>query len=83
MAKSVSGDPGEEKVDFLIPRTSPEDKAVLIGVNGEFIRVKPGVTVSVRRKFAEAWRNAQAQEREAWRSSLRAQNASKKALAEL
>lgn len=76
-------DRGEEYVDFMIPRTSPEDRPVLIGVNGEFIRVKPGETVTVRRKFVEAWMNAQTQRREAWKTQSAAAAASKKALAEL
>ena len=76
-------DRGEEYVDFMIPRTSPEDRPVLIGCNGEFIRVKPGETVTVRRKFVEVWMNAQTQKREAWKTQDAAQKASKKALAEL
>lgn len=76
-------DRGEEYVDFMIPRTSPEDRPVLIGCNGEFIRVKPGETVTVRRKFVEVWMNAQIQKREAWKTQSAAQAASKKALAEL
>ncbi len=74
---------GEEYVAFLIPSVSPKDRAVLIGVNGEFIRVRPGEQVRVRRKFAEVWANAQAQKREAWNTQTAAQAAAKKALAEL
>lgn len=73
---------GEDYVDFMIP-FGGDTKPVLIGVNGEFIRVRPGETVSVKRKFVEAWLNARAQEREAWQAQARAQNASRKALAEL
>lgn len=73
---------GEDYISFQIPFTG-DTKPVLIGVNGEFIRVRPGVTVSVKRKFVEAFANAQTQEREAWEAQIRAQNASKKALAEL
>ncbi len=76
-------DRGEEYVDFLIPRTGVDQKPELIGVNGEFIRVRPGEPVRVRRKFVEAWENAQAQEREAWRTQMRAQEAGSRALAEL
>ena len=76
-------DRGEEFTDFRIPGTGVDDRPELIGVNGEFIRVRPGETVRVRRKFVEAWENAQAQEREAWRTRQRAQEASRRALAEL
>lgn len=75
-------DRGEEYVDFMIP-FSGESKPELIGVNGEFIRVQPGVQVRVKRKYAEAWENSQAQAREAWKTQIRAQEASRKALAEL
>ena len=74
---------GEDYVELLIPRRGPDDRAVLIGVNGEFIRVLPGVAVSVRRRFAEAWANAKAQDDAAWLARVRAMNASRKALAEL
>ena len=76
-------DPGNEIVDFIIPRSGPDDKAVLLGVNGEFIRVMPGEPVKVKKKFVEAWENAQAAQREAWEAQSRAQKASQKALADL
>lgn len=76
-------DRGEEYVEFMVPFSGPDAKPELIGVNGEFIRVKPGVTVSVKRKFVEAWNNSQAQARAAWQTQVNAQNASRKALAEL
>jgi hypothetical protein len=82
-AEPATADRGEEYVDFMIPRSSPEDRPVVIGVNGEFIRVLPGEQVTVRRKFVEAWMNSQAQRREAWKTQSNAQAASKKALAEL
>ena len=73
-------DRGEEYVDFMIP-DSGDDRAVFIGVNGECIRVRPGVPVSVRRKFVEAWRNAQAQERAAQETQRSARSAGEKAFA--
>ena len=76
-------DRGEEYVELLIPRTGPDDRPVLIGVNGDFIRVLPGAAVRVRRRFAEAWANAKAQDDAAWAARLRAMNAGRKALAEL
>jgi len=76
-------DRGEEYVSFQIPFTGADSKPVMIGVNGEFIRVRPGETVQVRRKFVEAYNNAQTQERAAYAANIKAQNASRKALAEL
>ncbi len=85
MSKATTAAPerGEEPVELLIPRVGPDDRPVLIGVNGEFIRVQPGERVRVRRKFAEAWENAQSQENAAWEARVQAQNASRRALAEL
>lgn len=74
---------GEEYVEFQIPFNGADTKPVLIGVNGEFVRIRPGETVSVKRKFIEAWQHAKAQERDAWQAQARAQNASRKALADL
>ena len=84
MAKPMEpqNDRGEQYVDFTIPYGG-DNKPVFIGVNGESIRVRPGETVSVKRKFVEAWSNAQAQERAAWKTQRHAQNASKRALADL
>ena len=75
--------PAEDYVDFCIPRATPDDRPVFLGVNGESVRVVPGETVRVRRAFAEVWASAQAQERAAWETCRRAQEASKKALANL
>ncbi len=72
-----------EETELLIPRVTPEDRAVLLGVNGELIRVKPGEPVRVRRCFAEVWENAAAQERAAWEARTRAQDAGRHALAAL
>ena len=74
---------GEEYVDFLIPAAAPDARAVFLGVNGAGIRVRPGEPVRVRRKYAEVWENAQAQERAAWEARRRAQETAKKALADL
>ena len=85
MAKEImtATDPGEVLVDFLIPRKGPEDRAVFLGVNGESIRVLPGVPVRVKRKFVLVWENAQKQEMESWRAQERMQQASRRALADL
>ena len=80
---TVPADSGEELVDFLIPRIGPEDRPVFLGVNGESIRVAPGEPVRVKRKFAEVYFAARAQERAAFEAQQRAREASKKALADL
>lgn len=76
-------DRGEEYVDFMIPVSSPDEKPAMIGVNGEFVRVRPGDTVTIKRKFVEAWQHSQAQQRASIEAQRRAQNASRKALADL
>lgn len=82
-AEEIMIDRGEERVEFMIPRTGPDDKPVLIGVNGEFIRIRPGEQVSVKRKFVEAYMNSVEAKREAWKTQDRAAKLSRKALAEL
>ena len=81
-AETPVADRGEEYVDFQIPYGG-ENKPVLIGVNGDFIRVRPGEVVSVKRKFVEAYNNAMKQERAAWDMQTNAQKKAKKALADL
>lgn len=83
MAKEEKAiDRGEEYVEFQIPYGG-ENKPVLIGVNGDFIRVRPGEVVQVKRKFVEAYNNAMRQERAAWDANIKAQNKARKALADL
>lgn len=83
-AEPVHGyDPGEEYVDYVIPRTGPEDSPVFIGVNGDSVRVVPGVRVQLKRKFVEVYEHAQKQEREAWEAQRKLLEASNKALADL
>lgn len=83
MAKAeTKQDRGEEYVAFMIPFNG-ESKPELIGVNGEFIRVRPGVQVRVKRKYVEAWENSKRQEQAAWKTQIKAQEASRKALADL
>ena len=56
-------DPMEELVPYtapLLPNLKKRD--ILVGVNGETLRIKRGVTVMIKRKFYEALQNAAAQE---------------------
>ena len=81
-APEIVTDPGEEYVDFTIPMTA-DSTPVFIGVNGETVRIRPGHTVRVKRKFVEVWEHAQKQQAEAWARQRQAQEASRRALAEL
>ena len=81
--EAVSAPSGEDYVEFTMPRLGDSSKPVLIGVNGEFITVRPGSTVHIKRKFVEAWEHSREQEEAAWQARERAQAASRRALADL
>ena len=56
-------DPMEELVEYtapLLPHLKKRD--ILVGVNGELLRIQRGVTVKIKRKYYEALQNAAAQE---------------------
>ena len=56
-------DPMEELVDYtapLLPHLKKRD--ILVGVNGELLRIQRGVPVKIKRKYYEAIQNAAAQE---------------------
>lgn len=60
--KGKATDPMEE----LVPFTAPIDptghrREIILGVNGETIRVKRGITVEIKRKFVEVWNNSEEQ----------------------
>lgn len=55
-------DPMEELVDFTAPFDPADSRGeVLLGVNGEVVRVKRGASVRIKRKFVQAWEDANAQ----------------------
>lgn len=67
-------DPMEEMVEFFIPPDpAMTSQDVLLSVNGETLRVKRGVTVRVKRKFAQVWRQSVDQRLAARRVMERAQ----------
>ena len=68
-------DPMEEYVDYTAPLgADPEhSRPIIVAVNGESIRIQRGETVSIKRKFVEVLRNAQAQEMAAYRARMQAQ----------
>ena len=77
-------DPMEELVDYtapLLPNLKKRD--ILVGVNGETLRIKRGVTVKIKRKFYEALQNAAAQEFAALEARQDIQRQSEKALASM
>lgn len=56
-------DPMEELVDYTAPLLANLKKRdILVGVNGETLRIKRGVPVKIKRKFYEALQNAAQQE---------------------
>lgn len=55
-------EPMEELVDFTAPFDPADSRGeVLLGVNGQVVRVKRGESVRIKRKFLQAWENANAQ----------------------
>ena len=56
-------DPGEELVELTIPMdySRPMDTQISIQVNGKTVIVQRGVKVNIKRKFAEAYNNAEQQ----------------------
>lgn len=64
--KSVAGDAMEELVEYTAPLDPRgEFRDLVVGVNGEFIRIQRGVSVQIKRKFLEAIGNAALQQAEA------------------
>lgn len=77
-------DPMEELVDYtapLLPNLKKRD--ILVGVNGETLRIKRGVPVKIKRKFYEALQNAAAQEFAALEARQEIQRQGEKALASM
>ena len=58
----------EEYVEFETPLTAdPEERDILVSVNGETLRIRRGERVRIQRKFAEVLRAAEEQRRAAVR----------------
>lgn len=77
-------DPNEELVEYTAPimgRTDSRD--IIVGVNGEIIRIMRGETVQIKRKFLLVLQNAEKQEMEAYKAQMAAQKNSAKALADM
>ena len=77
-------DPMEELVDYtapLLPNLKKRD--ILVGVNGETLRIKRGVPVKIKRKFYEALCNAAQQEFAAMEARQEIQKQGEKPLASM
>ena len=77
-------DPMEELVDYtapLLPNLKKRD--ILVGVNGETLRIKRGVPVKIKRKFYEALQNAAQQEFAAMEARQEIQKQGEKPLASM
>lgn len=77
-------DPMEELVDYtapLLPHLKKRD--ILVGVNGELLRIQRGVTVKIKRKHYEALQNAAAQEFAALEARQEIQRQGERALASM
>ena len=84
MAVNKKQDPNEELVDYMAPLMgSATRKEVVVGVNGELIRIKRGVRVKIKKKFYKALQQAADQELAAYRTMERAQEQGKRAVAQL
>lgn len=84
MAVNKKQDPNEELVDYMAPLMgSATRKEVVVGVNGELIRIKRGVRVKIKKKFYRVLQQAADQELAAYRTMERAQEQSKRAVARL
>lgn len=81
---TAKADPMEELVDYtapLLPNLKKRD--ILVGVNGETLRIKRGVPVKIKRKFYEALQNAAQQEFAAMETRQEIQKQGEKPLASM
>lgn len=84
MAVNKKQDPNEELVDYMAPLMgSATRKEVVVGVNGELIRIKRGVRVKIKKKFYRVLQQAADQELAAYQTMERAQEQGKRAVARL
>ena len=70
--------PGDKLVEYtapLLPGMGTQD--VIVGVNGEIIRIKRGETVQIKRKFVNALNNAARQQVAAYKAAAEAQQTKK------
>ena len=76
--------PGDELVDYVAPLMGSSTKRdVVVGVNGELIRIKRGVHVKIKKKFYDVLQQSADQEAAALRSMERAQEQNRQPVARL
>lgn len=74
----------EEVVTYTAPILySDRDRDIVVGVNGELIRIKRGVPVEIKRKYLEVIIASERQKNAAWQAMEQARKASAKALTNL
>lgn len=74
----------EQIVTYTAPILySDRDRDIVVGVNGELIRIKRGVPVEIKRKFLEVILASERQKNAAWQAMEQARKASAKALTNL
>jgi hypothetical protein len=70
--------PGDELVSYTAPLLpGMESQDIVVGVNGQFIRIVRGETVKIKRKFVEVLNNAVKQQTDAYKRSVQAQGSHK------
>ena len=83
-AQKKPANPNDELVEYTAPLLgSPNKKDIIVGVNGETIRIKRGMPVKIKRKFLKVLQQAADQELAAYRTMERAQEQGKRAVAQL
>lgn len=60
--------PNEELVDYMAPLGTGTKKDIVVGVNGETIRIKRGVRVKIKKKFLKVLQQAADQEYAAYQA---------------
>lgn len=74
----------EEYVEYEAPMTAnPDERDILVAVNGETLRIKRGERVQIKRKFLEVLRQADEQRRSAIRYQREQQHAAAQAVAKM
>lgn len=74
----------EEDVEYTAPfSANPQEREIIVSVNGDFLRIKRGETVTIKRKHLEAIRNADRQRAAAYKYQYDSQRAGDAALAKM
>ncbi len=83
-AQKKPANPNDELVEYTAPLLgSPNKKDIIVGVNGETIRIKRGMPVKIKRKFLKVLQQAADQEIAAYKTMEQAQQQAHKAMAQL